>query len=54
LQEVFEFLSSASQKYGIGFWKPGSGIIHQIVLENYVTSLSPPHPVLALCVDLTQ
>ncbi|ELR20127.1 aconitate hydratase, mitochondrial [Acanthamoeba castellanii str. Neff] len=34
-KEVFEFLSSASQKYGIGFWKPGSGIIHQIVLENY-------------------
>eukprot|EP00002_Diphylleia_rotans_P040231 TRINITY_DN9494_c0_g1_i2.p1 TRINITY_DN9494_c0_g1~~TRINITY_DN9494_c0_g1_i2.p1 ORF type:complete len:776 (+),score=175.00 TRINITY_DN9494_c0_g1_i2:50-2377(+) len=34
-QEVYEFLSSASEKYGIGFWKPGSGIIHQIVLENY-------------------
>jgi len=34
-QEVFDFLRSASQKYGMGFWKPGSGIIHQIVLENY-------------------
>lgn len=33
--EVFDFLSSVSNKYGIGFWKPGSGIIHQIVLENY-------------------
>ena len=33
--EVFDFLSSVSDKYGIGFWKPGSGIIHQIVLENY-------------------
>eukprot|EP00834_Sanchytrium_tribonematis_P004033 NODE_179_length_13932_cov_0.652064.p3 type:complete len:429 gc:universal NODE_179_length_13932_cov_0.652064:10617-11903(+) len=33
--EVYEFLSSASKKYGIGFWKPGSGIIHQIILENY-------------------
>jgi aconitate hydratase len=33
--EVFEFLSSISNKYGIGFWKPGAGIIHQIVLENY-------------------
>lgn len=34
-REVFEFLRSASQKYGIGFWKPGAGIIHQVVLENY-------------------
>jgi aconitate hydratase len=34
-REVFEFLSTVSQKYGIGFWKPGAGIIHQIVLENY-------------------
>ncbi|KAL7677828.1 hypothetical protein ACOME3_004061 [Neoechinorhynchus agilis] len=34
-KEIYDFLSSASQKYGIGFWKPGSGIIHQIVLENY-------------------
>ncbi len=34
-REVFDFLSSVSQKYGIGFWKPGAGIIHQIVLENY-------------------
>ena len=33
-KEVFDFLSSVSNKYGIGFWKPGSGIIHQIVLEN--------------------
>lgn len=33
--EVFDFLQSVSNKYGIGFWKPGSGIIHQIVLENY-------------------
>ena len=33
--EVYKFLSSAAQKYGIGFWKPGSGIIHQIILENY-------------------
>ena len=34
-KEVFEFLSSVSSKYGIGFWKPGAGIIHQVVLENY-------------------
>jgi aconitate hydratase len=34
-KEVFDFLSSVSNKYGIGFWKPGAGIIHQIVLENY-------------------
>nr|CAA76360.1 aconitate hydratase [Piromyces sp. E2] len=34
-KEVYDFLSSCSAKYGIGFWKPGSGIIHQIVLENY-------------------
>jgi aconitate hydratase len=33
--EVYEFLHSASRKYGIGFWKPGAGIIHQVVLENY-------------------
>src|SRR4026208_265448 len=33
--EVYNFLESASKKYGIGFWKPGSGIIHQVVLENY-------------------
>jgi aconitate hydratase len=33
--EVFDFLSSVSNKYGIGFWKPGAGIIHQVVLENY-------------------
>lgn len=33
--EVYDFLKSASTKYGIGFWKPGSGIIHQVVLENY-------------------
>ncbi len=34
-KEVYEFLSSVSNKYGIGFWKPGAGIIHQVVLENY-------------------
>ncbi|KAG9006867.1 aconitate hydratase [Tulasnella sp. 427] len=34
-KEVFDFLESAAKKYGIEFWKPGSGIIHQIVLENY-------------------
>ncbi len=33
--EVFQFLSTASSRYGIGFWKPGAGIIHQVVLENY-------------------
>ena len=33
--EVYEFLRTVSEKYGIGFWKPGSGIIHQVVLENY-------------------
>lgn len=34
-KEVYDFLSSACAKYNIGFWRPGSGIIHQIVLENY-------------------
>ncbi|XP_037320353.2 aconitate hydratase, mitochondrial [Pungitius pungitius] len=34
-REVYDFLSSAGAKYGVGFWKPGSGIIHQIILENY-------------------
>lgn len=34
-REVYDFLSSVSDKYGIGFWKPGAGIIHQVVLENY-------------------
>jgi aconitate hydratase len=34
-QEVYAFLSSVSDKYGIGFWKPGAGIIHQVILENY-------------------
>jgi aconitate hydratase len=34
-KEVYNFLASAAKKYGIGFWKPGSGIIHQVVLENY-------------------
>jgi aconitate hydratase A / 2-methylisocitrate dehydratase len=34
-REVYEFLASVSDKYGIGFWKPGAGIIHQVVLENY-------------------
>ncbi|HSP40086.1 MAG TPA: aconitase family protein, partial [Gillisia sp.] len=33
--EVFDFLESVSNKYGIGFWRPGAGIIHQVVLENY-------------------
>jgi aconitate hydratase len=33
--EVYQFLESSSRKYGIGFWKPGAGIIHQVVLENY-------------------
>jgi aconitate hydratase len=33
--EVYSFLHSASRKYGIGFWKPGAGIIHQVILENY-------------------
>ena len=33
--EVYDFLRSASRKYGIGFWRPGSGIIHQVILENY-------------------
>lgn len=35
--EVYKFLSSASRKYGIGFWKPGSGIIHTVIFENYGT-----------------
>jgi aconitate hydratase len=34
-KEVYDFLSSVSNKYGLGFWKPGAGIIHQVVLENY-------------------
>jgi len=34
-KEVYNFLSSSARKYGIGFWKPGAGIIHQVVLENY-------------------
>ncbi len=34
-KEVFDFLKSASSKHGIGFWKPGAGIIHQVILENY-------------------
>ena len=34
-REVYAFLSSAARRYGIGFWKPGAGIIHQVVLENY-------------------
>ncbi len=33
--EVFQFLQSSSSKYGVGFWKPGAGIIHQVILENY-------------------
>jgi aconitate hydratase len=34
-KEVYDFLASVSAKYGIGFWKPGAGIIHQVILENY-------------------
>ena len=34
-KEVYDFLAYSAAKYGLGFWKPGSGIIHQIVLENY-------------------
>lgn len=34
-KEIFDFLGSAAGRYGVGFWKPGSGIIHQVVLENY-------------------
>jgi aconitate hydratase len=34
-KEVYDFLESISQKYGVGFWKPGAGIIHQVILENY-------------------
>ena len=34
-KEVFDFLATSAKKYGMGFWKPGSGIIHQVVLENY-------------------
>src|SRR5690554_4660255 len=34
-REVYDFLSSVSNKYGLGFWKPGAGIIHQVILENY-------------------
>jgi aconitate hydratase len=34
-EEVYNFLRSASRKYGLGFWRPGSGIIHQVILENY-------------------
>ena len=33
--EVYNFLATSGAKYGVGFWKPGSGIIHQIILENY-------------------
>src|SRR5262249_48858732 len=36
-EEVYNFLRSAARKYGMGFWRPGSGIIHQVVLENYAT-----------------
>src|ERR1044071_1595126 len=34
-KEVFDFLATSAKKYGMGFWKPGAGIIHQVVLENY-------------------
>ena len=37
-KEVYNFLSMVSKRYGIGFWKPGAGIIHQVVLENYAFS----------------
>jgi aconitase A len=40
-KEVYDFLATAGAKYGMGFWKPGSGIIHQIVLENYGTDCLP-------------
>jgi len=36
-REIYDFLSSSAAKYGIGFWGPGSGIIHQVILENYAT-----------------
>src|SRR5881396_2477069 len=36
-EEVYNFIRSAARKYGMGFWRPGSGIIHQVVLENYAT-----------------
>lgn len=39
-KEVFDFLESAARKYGLEFWKPGSGIIHQIVLESQSPSLT--------------
>lgn len=39
--EVYDFLRTASAKYGIGFWHPGSGIIHQIILENYAFPGTP-------------
>ena len=42
-KEVFEFLASASAKYNIGFWKPGSGIIHTILFEKYTLSVFLKH-----------
>ena len=36
-EEVYNFIRSAARKYGLGFWKPGAGIVHQVVLENYAT-----------------
>lgn len=55
---MYDFLASAGAKYGVGFWKPGSGIIHQITLENYVYPglmmigmcdfLGPPHSLFSL------
>ena len=42
-EEVYNFLASISNKYGIGFWKPGAGIIHQVVLENYAFPVSYTH-----------
>ena len=38
-KEVYDFLESTSRKYGLGFWKPGAGIIHQVILENYAFQL---------------
>ena len=44
-REVYDFLRSSSARYGIGFWGPGAGIIHQVVLENYAQT--PTHPMRA-------
>ena len=44
--QVYNFLATAGAKYGVGFWKPGSGIIHQIILENYAF---PGEPICHIC-----